>query len=144
MFEQGLPDIKEMRKVSSHPRLLVLDDLMLESSKSKDVANLFTKGVHHWGISVVHIVQNIFCGGLRTARINAHYLTLFKSPGDKLQISTLARQLYPKNVNLFLDAYHDATSEAFSYLFVDLSQKCPEQLRLRAAIFPGETTIVYT
>ena len=143
-FVQGLPDIKELRKNSSKPKLLVLDDLMSESSKSKDVTNLFTKGVHHWNISVVFIVQNIFFSGMRTARVNTHYLALFKNPSDKLQISILARQLYPKNTGLFMDAFQDATSEPYSYLFVDLSQNCPEQLRLRTNIFPHEITMVYT
>ncbi len=143
-FVQGLPDVLELRKKSFIPRLMVLDDLMFETSKSKEISQLFTKGVHHWGISVVNIVQNIFHGGLRTARINAHYLVLFKTPSDKLQISTLARQLYPKNTGLFMNAFQDATSEAYTYLFVDLSQNCPEELRLRSCIFPGETTMVYT
>jgi hypothetical protein len=141
---QGLPSIDELRKETRHPRLLILDDLMAEMGKDKQISNLFTRGVHHWGVSVIAIVQNIFHGGLRTARINAHYLALFKSPGDKLQITTLARQLYPRKSGTFIDAYHDATSEAYSYLFVDLSQSCPEELRLRTNIFPGELTIIYT
>jgi hypothetical protein len=123
---------------------VVLDDLMAEGSKSKDLSTLFTRGVHHWGISLVFIVQNIFLGGLRTARINAHYLVLFKNPSDRLQVATLARQLYPKRSSQFLDAFHDATSEPYSYLFVDLTQNCPEQLRLRTRIFPQELTMVYT
>ncbi len=141
---QGLPDIKELRKDTKTPRLMVLDDLMCDSANSKEIASLFTRGVHHWNISVVFIVQNIFFSGLRTARINAHYLVLFKTPSDKLQISTLARQLYPRRAAYFMDAFHDATSEAYSYLFVDLSQDCPEELRLRTNIFPAEMMMVYT
>jgi hypothetical protein len=141
---QGLPDLKELRKLSSVPRLLVLDDLMLETAKDNSMSSLFTRGIHHWNISVVFIVQNVFLSGLRTARINAHYMVLFKNPSDKLQISTLARQLYPKNTNFFLDAFQDATSEPYTYLFTDLTQNCPEPLRLRTNIFPGELTMVYT
>ena len=141
---QGLPDLKELRKGSPVPRLLVLDDLMLEISKDSSMASLFTRGVHHWNVSVVFIVQNVFLTGLRTARINAHYMVLFKNPSDKLQVSTLARQLHPKNTSYFLEAYQDATSEPYTYLFVDLSQNCPEQVRLRTNVFPGELTMVYT
>ena len=141
---QGIPDIKTLRKDSSIPRLMVLDDLMGESTKSTELSSLFTRGVHHWGISVVFIVQNLFFSGLRTARVNTHYLTLFKNPSDKLQVATLARQLYPKKSNHFLEAFQDATSEPFSYLFVDLTQSCPEELRLRTNVFPGEITMVYT
>ena len=139
---KGLPDQKELHS-SKSPRLMVIDDLMGECGKSKEMTNLFTRGVHHWGISVVFIVQNIFFSGLRTARINTHYLVLFKNPSDKLQVSTLARQLYPRNSNKFLDAFQDATSIPYSYLLVDLSQNCPDELRLRTNIFPGEITYVY-
>ena len=141
---QGLPDLKDLRKKSNIPRLLVLDDLMQESAKDNTMSTLFTRGIHHWNVSVVFIVQNVFLGGLRTARINAHYMVLFKNPSDKLQVSTLARQLYPKNAGFFLDAFQDATSEPYTYLFVDLSQNCPDPLRLRSNVFPGELTLVYT
>ena len=140
---QGLPDSKVLH-ASNRPRLLIIDDLMGESVKSKEMGSLFTRGVHHWGISVVFIVQNLFFSGLRTARINSHYLVLFKNPSDKLQVSTLARQLYPRSTNRFMDAFQDATSQPYTYLFVDLSQNCPEELRLRTNIFPGELTMVYT
>jgi len=76
--------------------------------------------------------------------VNAHYLALFKNPSDKLQVVALARQMYPKQSQFMIDAFQDATSEAYSYLFVDLSQDCPEELRLRTNIFPGELTMVYT
>ena len=141
-YTRVLPDQKELHS-SKSPHLMVIDDLMGECGKSKEMTNLFTRGVHHWGISVVFIVQNIFFSGLRTARINTHYLVLFKNPSDKLQVSTLARQLYPRNSNKFLDAFQDATSIPYSYLLVDLSQNCPDELRLRTNIFPGEITYVY-
>ena len=142
---QGLPDLNELRQSSGSPKLIVLDDLMSDvKDKGKEMLGLFTKGVHHWNISCCFIVQNLFFGGLRTARVNAHYISLFKSPSDKLQVSTLARQMYPKKSHVLTEAFEDATAEAYNYLFVDLSQDCPEELRLRTNIFPGETTIVYT
>jgi len=138
---QGLPNLAELRKGASEPKLIVLDDLMSDV-KDSEIGQLFSKGVHHWGVSVVFIVQNIFYGG-RTARVNAHYLALFKSPSDKLQVSTLARQMYPKQTKFFLEAFEEATSQPYTYLFVDMTQECPEDLRLRTNIFPGELTVVY-
>ncbi len=67
-FVQGLPDFKDLRNETSSARLMVLDDLMSECSKNKEVTNLFTKGVHHWNISLIFIVQNIFFSGMRTAQ----------------------------------------------------------------------------
>ena len=143
-FIQGVPDAQDLKSAgdASKPRLMVLDDLMTEM-KNEKMSNLFSRGVHHWNISLVSIVQNIFYGGLRTARINSHYMTLFKNPSDRLQIMTLARQLYPRNTKLFTEAFEDATSQPYSYLFVDLTQGCPDKFRLRTGILPGEQTFVY-
>ena len=67
-----------------------------------------------------------------------------KSPGDKLTAMNLAKQMYPKNTNFFMDAYSKATEKAHGYLLIDLEQNTPECLRLRSNILPEETTIVYT
>ncbi len=140
---QGSPSLSELRKDTTKPRLIILDDLMSDMKKKEsDLSQLFTKGVHHWNTSCVFIVQNLFFGS-RTARVNAHYLALFKNPSDKLQVATLARQMYPKQSQFFIDAFQDATLQAYTYLLVDLSQDCPEELRLRTNIFPGEVTMVY-
>ena len=75
--------------------LIVLDDLMAQSGGDQRIANLITKGSHHRNLSVIYIVQNIFHQGKETRNIslNTHYIVLFKSPRDKQQILTLARQI---------------------------------------------------
>ena len=90
--------------------LVVLDDLMSESGSDKSISNLFTRGSHHMNLSVVYIVQNLFNQGKmsRNISLNSQYLVLFKSPRDKQQIMVLARQLYPRNTHLFLNAYEEA------------------------------------
>ena len=47
--------------------------------------------------AVICIVQNLFHQGKgnRSISLNSHYLVLFKNPRDKLQILTLAKQMYP-------------------------------------------------
>ncbi len=142
-FVQGLPSMSELRADTAESKLIILDDLMHEVKGSPEMSQLFTRGAHHWNASVVFIVQNLFfCG--RTLRVNSQYMVLFKNPSDRLQVSTLAHQMYPKQSKFFLEAFEDATSKKpFTYLFVDLSQDCPEQLRLRTCIFPGEITMVY-
>lgn len=141
IFVKGLPDLTQIREKSSEPQLVIIDDLMIEANNN--VVSLFTRGCHHWNLSVVHIVQNIFYKGLRTSRINAEYLVLMKNPSDRLQIQILARQLYPQNSKFFLEAYNDATAKPFSYLLVDLTQCTPDFLRLRSDIFSRKPT-VYT
>ena len=70
--------------------------------------------------------------------MNAHYLVFFKNPRDASQIIHLAKQMYPGHTKFVQEAYKDATSRAFGYLFVDLKQDTHEDVRLRTNIFSEE------
>lgn len=144
---EGLPDIKQLKETSDKRKLLILDDLMMEGAKkgkgAQDLLTLFIRGAHHWSCSCLHIVQNAFYPSLRTIRLNSHYLILLKSPADGLQISHLARQMFPGRHDCMVEAYKDATMEKYGYLLIDLSQECPDELRLRSKIFPGDLPVVY-
>lgn len=140
-YLKGPPDLSLVKQYSPLPQLIIIDDLMQEAGDN--IVSLFTRGCHHWNVSVIHIVQHLFFKGLRTSRVNAEYLVLMKNPSDRLQIQTLGRQLFPNNTKYFLEAYNDATENPFSHLLVDLTQSTPENLRLRANIF-SKRMIVYT
>ena len=55
--------------------LIVLDDLMSQCSNDSRVADLFTRGSHHRGISVMYLTQNLFPPGKlsRAISLNCHY-----------------------------------------------------------------------
>jgi hypothetical protein len=142
-FMQGVPDLQELKNSPEKTKLVILDDFMQEMKGDKRLVQLFTKGSHHWNVSIVHIVQNLFFEGLRTSRVNAQYLILMKNPSDKLQAATLAKQLYPGKTAYFMEAYADACKDSYGYLFVDLCQETPENMRLRSKVFPGELQIAY-
>ena len=93
IFHEGLPDISQFDGLQK--TLLILDDLMSETNDS--VSNIFTKVSHHRNVSVMYLSQNIFYKSkqTRTMSLNAHYIVLFKNPRDAMQVSTLARQMYP-------------------------------------------------
>jgi hypothetical protein len=136
-FYQGLPRIEELEQ---HPNsLIVLDDLMNDVANSKDISELFTRGVHHKKLSVLLLVQNLFPQGKKAREIslNSSYLAIFKNPRDSSQINTLARQVFPVNPKYLQDAYIQATSRPFGYLLIDLTQETPETLRLMTNIFPS-------
>ena len=80
---------------------------------------------------------------MRTISLNAHYMILFKNPRDGSQITHLSKQMYPSRSKYMMEAYRDATSPPYGYLFIDLKPDTPEDMRLRSNIFPGEHTIVY-
>jgi len=137
-FRQGVPKLDEIRNA-----LVILDDMMLEADQR--ILNIFTRGSHHREISIVFMVQNFFNNNrhMRTISLNAQYIVLFKNPRDNSQFAHLARQLYPYNYRYAMDAYINATKEAFGYLVVDLRNEQDEDLRLRTHIFPGEVQQVY-
>ena len=94
---EGFPDhLNDMVRGHDHS-LVVLDDLMSQCSNDQRVADLFTRGSHHRGISVVYLTQNLFPPGKlsRTISLNCHYFVIFRNPRDSLGISTLAKQMFP-------------------------------------------------
>ncbi len=144
IFIHGLPDIKPLQENSDESKLVIFDDLMVDSKNNSDLIKLSVVGMHHWNVSCITIVQNLFFDGLRTSRINSQYIVLLKNPSDRLQALTLAKQIYPGLTKYFMEALNDATLEPYSYLLVDLAVTTPEHLRLRARIFEDEEPhIVY-
>jgi hypothetical protein len=133
-YRKGLPSAKDIENF--HHSVVVLDDLMWESRSSIQVGNLFTRVAHHRQCFIIHITQNLFQGGsvTRTQSLNAHYFVIFKNPRDKLQITNLARQVYPRHLDYFLSSYEDATSQDHGYLLLDLGPTTKEEMRLRTNI----------
>ena len=72
---------------------IIIDDLMLNCSNDQYVANLFTRG-----ISVFYLTQNMFPPEKlsRTISLNCHHKIVFRNARDSFSVSTLARQMYPK------------------------------------------------
>lgn len=146
-FVEGLPqtfvdnDLLPPDKVN----LTIVDDLMDCASGSAEIEKAFTKYVHHRNLSIMYLVQNVFCQGKksRTIALNTKYMVLFKNPRDKLQIVTLARQMYPGKTHFFLEAFEDATQAPYGYLLLDLRSDTPEELRLRSGFFPPALPAVY-
>ena len=57
---EGFPDnLSDMVRGHDHS-LIVLDDLMSQCSNGQRVADLFTRGLHHHGTSVLYLTQNLF------------------------------------------------------------------------------------
>ena len=117
--------------------IVVLDDLFHESRNSSDVTAMFTKAAHHKPCFIIFIMQNLFPSGkeARTRSLNTHYLVLFKNPRDKSQIEFLARQVVPRNPKALIQVFDSATEKPHSYLFLDLTQECPEHYRFRSNLF---------
>jgi hypothetical protein len=132
-FHEGIPDVEMF--ADKIPRLVILDDLLGESNKN--LIELFTRGSHHFNISLVFITQNIFNQGKgqRDISLNAHFIVCFKNPRDKNQILNLSRQVFPENTKFVQESYQDATSKPYGYLLMDLTQTQDDVYRFRTNIF---------
>ena len=140
-FVKGIPENLEQDSYFNDNigNLIVIDDQMIEAGNDNRIVNLFTKGSHHRNPSVIYILQNLFHQGKdsRSISLNSHYLALFKNPRDKLQILTLAKQMYPKETDWFLKQYEEAVRRPFGYLFVDLKPNTEDSCRLRTNELSG-------
>ena len=123
--------------------IIVLDDLLHESKNSQDVTTMFTRAAHHKPCFIIFITQNLFPPGkeARTRNLNTHYYALFKNPRDKSQFEAISRQIRARNVRPLIDIFEAATEKPFSYLFLDLTQECPDAFRFRSNLFDGPMVI---
>jgi energy-coupling factor transporter ATP-binding protein EcfA2 len=123
--------------------VVVIDDLYQESNNEAGFNNLFTKISRHVGVTVIFITQNLFHNGgqHRTRNINMQYLVLFKNPRDQTVVDFLARQAFPSNKKFLIESFADATCPAHGYLFLDFTQSCPEDLRVRTSIFDNKVVV---
>ena len=121
--------------------ILVLDDILSELAKSNIlIQEIFTEIAHHYDLTVVLCVQNMFFQKpiFRTISLNSKYIVAFKHPRDTKQINVIAHRCHVKNPKLVTDAYNDATRLPYTYLFMDFTQKTEDFLRIRTNIFPNE------
>lgn len=123
--------------------IVVLDDLIHESKNSQDVTAMFTRAAHHKPCFIIFIMQNLFPPGkeARTRSLNTHYYVILKNPRDKSQIEFLARQILPRRPRTLVEIFEAATEKPHSYLFLDLTQECPEEYRFRSNLFDNPMII---
>ena len=118
---------------------------MSESDK-KVVADLFTKGSHHWKVSVVYVTQNIYektSKDYRTMSLNANYIVAFKNPRDMSQIRYLSQQAFPHKPKLLTEIYNMETRKPHSYILIDFKQNTPDQFRVRSSVTTPNNQLVF-
>lgn len=142
-FVEGLPDLSCFS--ANEKNLLILDDLMGDVGRNREIADLFTKGCHHRNISVILLLQNLFHKApiMRDIHTSSNYLVIFKNPRDSAQISFLERQCFPNWKKYLVQSYHHACSRPHGYLLIDLKQVTPNNRRLMSGIFPPEMFFYY-
>lgn len=142
-FIQGLPENLIQKFDGIKPEWIIIDDLMFESTNSKVISELFTKGSHHRNLSVILLVQNFFTRGKesRNISLNSQYVVYFKNPRDQSMITNIGRQILPGKVKKLQDIYEDATRKPYSYLFFDLKPDTPIETRFLTNVLDEEPYI---
>ena len=147
ILHQGLPSKEQIEDWSQDVQhtVLVLDDMMMQVTKSEESLNLFCVTAHHRRVSVFMLAQNLYMPGkfARTISLNCHYVILFRNVRDSRQVLTFGSQVFPSKLKYFKEAYDKATSIPFGYLVVDMSPGTEDKYRLRTRILPNEDTLVY-
>lgn len=140
-FVKGFPDSMWQKIREPGRKLVIIDDQM--DSLNDEIAQLFTKGCHHNNCSVIVLIQNLFSQHKRSRDIslNAHYIWLYKNPRDKSQITRLASQMFPGNVEYLTEAYEKATRKPYQNLLIDLKTTTPDRMRLRTNTLQENPTI---
>ena len=70
--------------------------------------------------------------------LNSHYLVLFKNPRDKMQVMTLAKQMYPAGTETFMRKYEEAVRRPYGYFLVDLKPSTDDRCRLKTDVLPSD------
>lgn len=135
-YFHGMPSEREVSE--RQPHILVLDDLMLETSSGKELISFLSRYSHHNNTSIIFLTQNLFYSGKNTTDVNrqSHYTVMYRNSRDKSMAITLAKQLAPYNKRYFYESFHDATRKPFSYLLIDAHPTTPEELLLKTNVLP--------
>lgn len=141
-FHSGLPSKETVTQYNNpyYLDIIVLDDLMEKILDNIAAQALFTKYCHHYNISTLFITQNVMAQGrcARNISLNTLILVVFQNHRDKNQALSLAKQQSPRNPDLFLQAFEDATSSPHGYLVVDCTPQCNNNKRWRTNIFKDD------
>lgn len=145
--QPGLPDTENLEQYVERGKrgLFVLDDLADAVSNSPFITTLLNNYVHHKNISVILVLQDLFCPGKYRASFlkSVHYLVLFKNPLNNTASKIIAQRFMPSNIKAFTDIYNEVFKAPYSYLLIDGHQKTSNYLRLKTDIFNiGQTVYI--
>ncbi len=130
----------------SNNNCIILDDLGPKAMSSPMVEKLFTVLMHHYNITCILVLHNIFFQSKYSVTINRNcqYFLLTKTLRDQTSIATFGRQSFPEKPKFLISAYRQAMDSAvYPHLLVDLHPLTPKKLAVRQNILPGQTPFVY-
>ena len=136
IIEDG-PNLKEriINLTNGEPMLIIFDDC-INSLQLPEISDFFLVDGRHRNLSCIFISQKIFINNdnFREITQNSDYFIIFKNPRNIQEIRTLNGQMTPGSVEL-ISYYKLATSDPFSYLFINLTQECRNEVKYLSHLF---------
>jgi len=122
--------------------MVIFDDVL--TNIQQQFEDIFCNISHHLNCSMIFLSQNMFYNqkAYRTMSLNTHYMVIMSNPRDTQQISILAKQFKPDNVDYVVKSFKNATEKQFGYVIFDFTPKSLPKLRIRTSIFPNETPMI--
>ena len=115
------------------PKLLILDDLMLELNK--EMAQHFIAGSHHKQTTTIFVTHSVFLNNenYRLISQNTQYMILFKNKRNLSQVNTLARQILGKDDRRLMEAYKYIGP--YQFVLLSFHPRVPEELLVTTDYF---------
>ena len=136
IIEDG-PNLKEkiINLSKGESNLIIFDDC-INSPQLSEISDFFLVDGRHRNLSCIFISQKIFINNnhFREITQNSDYFIVFKNPRNIQEIRTLNSQMTPGGTEL-ISYYKLATSEPFSYLFINLTQECRNEVKYLSHLF---------
>jgi len=142
----GLPNISKLNlDTNSLPKLVIIDDLMMELLDSPSMVDFLSIQVHHFNISTIFTLQNYYAPSKfgKTIMRNVNYNVYFYNRLDLRELRNISCQIVP-NCPLFMQSNFNFLHKKFPndpshYVLVDghFRNKLPS-LFVRSHIFPQE------
>lgn len=142
---RGLPSRETVESLEPGT-ILVLDDLQDQIMSSADMALLYTKEMHHLGLTVISLLQSMFFNAKqsRVIALNTQIMIVFKNRRDMTQLVSLGRQMYPRRPYRIQEAMDDITKDnPRACLILDSTCEAREEVRVRGNILPFQTMVCY-
>ena len=146
-LHRGLPDLDSLGIYQdgklAHHTWIIIDDLT--DILNNEISKLFTIYSHKKLITSFLLCQNFYDKNvhLRTITLNAHYLIIFPNPRNPSQFHKIAAQIFPTKYKSLIRVYEEIARIPYSYLLIDTSILCPDDLRVRSDLLNPEGSIVH-
>ena len=134
--------IQQIKEIALGQSIFVIFDDLINSKSLVDIATLFTVDGRHMNMSMAFLSQRMFVNNEHFRQIsqNCDYFCIFKNPRNSSEIRTLAQQLTPGSLDL-IEIYKEATKKPFTYLLINLTQECDQNVKYLSNIFDDNHSV---